>query len=158
MENHPPVASRSIVPFPRFLELIRTARFEEYKTAPGARVIDEAAFEEMKAHLTALYQGVIVQHSFLDADDQIIDCVPLAQPTPTPSPPPRSPVPGSSRTAGTRQGGTRPPTEQATISLLTENQDRLGNEMSCPEGAIPMRRITLSELTRFPRLADFFGK
>jgi len=28
----------------------------------------------------------------------------------------------------------------------------------CPEGSIPMRRITLDELTRFQTLGDFLGK
>jgi hypothetical protein len=30
--------------------------------------------------------------------------------------------------------------------------------MCCPEGMIPMRRITLEEWTRFATLADFLGK
>lgn len=28
----------------------------------------------------------------------------------------------------------------------------------CPEGTIPMRRVTLNEMTRFRRLKDFLGK
>ncbi|MCL4250584.1 MAG: hypothetical protein KJ065_20705 [Anaerolineae bacterium] len=31
-------------------------------------------------------------------------------------------------------------------------------EDGCPEGSIPMRRITLAELTRFQTLGDFLGK
>ena len=32
------------------------------------------------------------------------------------------------------------------------------DEGGCPPGSIPMRRITLEELTRFQTLEDFFGK
>jgi len=33
-----------------------------------------------------------------------------------------------------------------------------GNGPGCPEGTIPVRRITLAELTRFRNLDEFFGK
>ena len=37
-------------------------------------------------------------------------------------------------------------------------KDQHGNVMQCPPGTIPMRRVTLEDLTRFPTLRDFFRK
>jgi hypothetical protein len=36
--------------------------------------------------------------------------------------------------------------------------DKFGNKVACAEGTIPMRRITLEELTRFTTLQQFFRR
>ncbi len=58
---------------------------------------------------------------------------------------------------------------RAVRSLLVENdvfdcmislEARVdaSDESGCPEGSIPIRRITLEEMTRFQTLEDFLGK
>jgi Neprosin len=42
--------------------------------------------------------------------------------------------------------------------LGTDKKDHHGNVMHCPPGTIPMRRVTLEDLSRFETLQDFFRK
>ena len=42
--------------------------------------------------------------------------------------------------------------------LGTDRKDFNGNVMHCPPGTIPMRRVTLEDLSRFETLNDFFRK
>jgi len=120
------------------------------------------AFEEMRRHLLSLYRGVHVPHSFL-LDTQVFDCVPIteqpsvrflrlkiATPPPPIQPPPtqaRSPEPGP-------PAGGQPDEPQAGGNKV----DVFGNAISCDQGTIPMRRITLEEMTRFGSLREFLGK
>jgi hypothetical protein len=163
-ENRQEVNAKGFVPFDQFLEDTRAARFEEYENAPGARAADRSSFEEMKAYLAFLYQGVTVRHSFVQVDGHYIDCVLTeqqpalrgsAQPSCGCTVPPGTPV-ASEPMKSEAQG--QPRTRPVATHLRGGSQDRFGNEMTCPEGTIPMRRITLAELTRFPKVADFLGK
>ena len=42
--------------------------------------------------------------------------------------------------------------------LSAKKKDRFGNVTYCEKGFIPMRRITLDELTRYKTLGDFLNK
>lgn len=48
--------------------------------------------------------------------------------------------------------------EGLEVQLAKGSKDRFGKDMFCPDGTIPMRRVTLDDVTRFPKLADFFQK
>jgi len=136
-----------LLPFSQFLHGVERARPQDYVGAPGTAVKDRVAFEEMRQHLLRLYDGVRVSHSFA-TDGQIFDCVPIGQqpglrrqtPKALPAPPPGSPRPGGSAIAADR--------------LLAAEVQAQG----CPTGTIPMRRITLQEMTRFPTLRRFLAK
>jgi Neprosin len=147
-------AGEVFVPFPEFLTGITTADPATYLGRPGARVESRAAFEQMRRHLLLLYDGVQVNHSFL-LNSQHVDCVPvLQQPTarwlgltqlPSPPPAPQSPP-------------ERAPVALAPSPLELGLADGFGNRIACDRDTVPMRRITLEELTRFSTLRQFFRK
>lgn len=140
-----------------FREMVRAASFDRYQIDPRTRVAGEATFREMVAHLDRLYHGVEVQHSFEDAAGQVFDCIPIAQQPSLrghsgelPQPPDLRPV----------LQGRAPEPRSAELEPIAENtrRDRHGNRMQAPPGTIPMRRVTLEELTRFQDLNHFFRK
>jgi hypothetical protein len=149
--------------FDDFISSVRSATWDDYRGKPGVQVESAAAFEEMKAHLLSLYDSVTPTHSFAEGH-QVVDCVPLAQqpglrrpgaareqlqregPVVT-SPPPPPAVSGAARTGNTMD-----------LTLKSGVKDSRGAEMYCSTGTIPMRRITLEEMTRFKTLRSFFTK
>lgn len=142
-----------------FTKVVDTAKHEQFLGKAGVRVANEQAFNEMKAHVVNLYRGLQTRNSFVDENGSVFDCIPVTQ---------QPALKASGQPLA--QAPTMPPTEkktgplddrrtlQATSPLAAGRKDALGNEMSCPEGYIPMRRITLEELTRFETLRHFFMK
>jgi hypothetical protein len=150
---HAQSSGQEFVPFSDFLDSTKEASAADHMTRAASRVKDVAAFEEMRQHILSLYQGVQVNHSFLLNSSQF-DCVPVSQ-QPTarvfgvkniPAPPPQALI--------TRQtkGAPNPASERAKMS------DEFGNSLGCEEQTIPMRRVTLEEVTHFPTLHDFLAK
>jgi hypothetical protein len=136
------------------LESVRTARFADFKGLPGVAVESPDAFEEMKQHILQLYERVEGRHTFTTVPTEIVDCIPAEQQPgarhfrgPIPDLPPLPDVADAPRT-----------TTQAPAMLGAKAQDSFGNEMLCPAGTIPIRRVTLDQLTRFPTLTDFVRK
>jgi hypothetical protein len=133
-------------PFSQFLRGLETAWSQDYVGAPGAAVKDSAAFEQMRRHLLDLYAGIRVSHSFA-TDGQVFDCVPIGeQPSLRRQAPNAVTAPAWGQWAGV-------PAIAGDRWLATEIQAQ-----GCPTGTIPMRRITLEEITRFPTLRDFLAK
>jgi len=144
------------VPFANFMEGTQSASFSEYAGLPGIQVTDAGAFEEMRQHILTMYQGVNVQHSFVQGQ-QHFDCVPMGQQpsvrllglSSVAAPPPVSAIAHNAPAAGAIN---------VTSQTAAQAVDQFGNAMGCAEGSIPMRRITLTEMTRFPTLQRFFSK
>lgn len=124
----------------------------------------EDALEEMKGHILKLYDKVEAPHSFMEEGGAIYDCIPVeSQPglrgsrggvPKAPDAPPAEPE-GSHAAGGPHE------TWKANLiasPLGPDRKDRHGNVMHCPPGTIPMRRVTLEDLSRFPTLRDFFQK
>src|SRR5919199_531713 len=59
-----------------------------------------------------------------------------------------------------RPGGTRArhDARPAPAQLQPGRKDQHGNDMTCPPGTVPVRRVTLQELMRFETLDQFFRK
>jgi hypothetical protein len=137
------------------------ARHENFAGKDGVKVADEAAFTAMKAHIAGLYRGVNEVHSFEDENGSVFDCIPVSQQPAlkgaTPAQPPSLPAMENVTGAAGEPVGDRRPIEIAA-AFRTDRKDRHGNQMSCPAGHIPMRRVTLEELTRFETLRHFFQK
>jgi hypothetical protein len=148
-----------------FLPGVAAAKFEGFHRGAETRVRTAEAFAEMRRHILSLYEGVALDgvHSFL-LDGNHFDCLPIEQ---QPSvrglglthvevaPPPLNsaaepavPAPGEPAEPGTR----------ASSPLTLGSRDGFGNEIHCAEGTIPMRRVTLEEMTRFETLRQFFEK
>jgi hypothetical protein len=139
--------AQSGVAFSDFVRSLSHANADAYLNSKGAKVKNSMAFEEMRQHLLGLYSGVEVPHSLV-AGRQIFDCVPvLQQPSlrGTKSPILAAPPPFT------------PPVTPGNIAVQ-ELHDALGYLQHCENGTIPMRRLTLRELTRFESLRDFLQK
>jgi hypothetical protein len=152
-----PHRPRGILPLDAYLDLSRSERVDRYRFDPRTRVIDESEFSSMQEHVNRLYSGVEVVHSFEDPAGQIFDCIPIEQQPSLrgsseaiPNPPDLRPVLQGNRPV--------PGTPAAAAPLETAPRDRHGNAMQAPPGTIPIRRVTLQELTRFRTMADYFHK
>jgi hypothetical protein len=151
---------REIVPFPDFVSGVAAADAQAWLARPESRVTTPAAFEEMRQHILSLYRGVQATHSFA-LDSQIFDCIPIAQQPSvrllgqqtivTPPPPPAlAPTPRWQVSPGSA--------EPLKSPLELGRVDPFGNAVSCETGTIPMRRVTLEEISRFGSLREFFQK
>src|SRR3954453_288916 len=138
-------AGPAFVPFDRFVGGLAAAGPEAY---PGRAAPPPGTFGEMRQYLLDRYQGVTSTHGYV-LGGQTFDCIPVDQqpglrgqgpraaaaPPPAPPPGPANPEEVPSGKASTDDGGP-----------------------GCEEGTVPVRRLTLDELTRFPTLRQFFEK
>jgi hypothetical protein len=158
-----PKPKTPLLKFSAFHDHVKTATFGSYKKTKGFRVASKAAFEEMRAHLMARHKNHKVKHTFLSKNGHPIDCVPIEQ---QPSLQHKllaghkiqlkaPALPEMALKAPKKAPGT---TEHATLALRKGQKDAHGNEMAAPAGTIPIRRVTLEDLTRFKTLKDYLSK
>jgi hypothetical protein len=141
-----------IVSHDAFLRKSGSADLSHYRDDPSVKVAGRAAFREMQDHIDKLYDGVTVVQSYEDIGGQVIDCIPIEQQPGLRNA--RSPMPTPPDLSGKRTSQHDPISRAVPAPTL----DRHGNVRSCPQGTIPMRRITLDELVRFENLDSFFRK
>jgi len=147
---------KGILPQREFRSVLREARFAGFRKDPGVKVRSESEFEEMKAHLERLYPETEIANSFVDSAGQIFDCVPIAE---QPSLRESGEAVAEPPSLAAAIGAEEPQAPAAETAAEAEPElDRFGNAMRCPPGFVPIRRLTLDELTRFESLADFFRK
>jgi hypothetical protein len=151
----------AFIPFDEFLQGVRDASFEDYSQRDGAQVRDEDAFEEMRNHILSMYDGVEQVSTFM-VDDQYFDCITIdSQPSVRllDLGTAEREAPDGSQSTDEGKEGTEPGTGEGLESPLTLGlTDAFGNPVACEDETIPMRRITLEEMTRFETLDGFFGK
>jgi hypothetical protein len=144
--------AQNFVPFTQFLANTTAANASNYVGQQGYSVQDAPTFQQMQQYILSLYQGVQVSQSFL-LDGQYYDCVPIQQQptyvqlglTSVATPPPYiGPVPQGDAVATQLGPG--------------DQYDQYSNSTSCAQGAVPMRRITIDEVSSFATLQDFFSK
>jgi hypothetical protein len=156
----PPVTG-AFIPFDEFLQGVRDATFEEYAAREGAQVLNSEEFEAMREHILTLYEGVEVVSTFV-IDEQYFDCVTIdSQPSVRLLDLGRADLESPQSSVGTDEGvgGEAPGAGEGLESPLRLGLiDVFGNQIACDEGTIPLRRITLEEMTRFETLDAFFGK
>ncbi len=148
--------SASLMPFDQFYQQVAVTPLAAQMSQPGTQVNDAASFESMRSHVLALYSGVQVKHSFL-LDAHPFDCIPIMQQpsvrlqrlTTIASPPNVGP------SSSTAKGSAAAIPSQIDTAQPT---DSLGNTVGCESGSIPMRRVTLDDLSRFKSLSAFFQK
>jgi len=151
-------AVTEFVPFQDFLEATKAPN-STVMNRPESRVKDSKSFEQMRRYILSLYAGVQVTHSFV-ADSSHFDCVPAEQ---QPSirllglsgiaePPPQSMLSGD---VPSNDGGEGP---ARAASQTDAAVDQFGKSTTCEATTIPMRRVTLEEMTRFSSLGEFFQK
>jgi len=153
-----------ITPFAQFFTDLQAVKPEQHVGMAAGRAVHVAAAKEMHDHLVRHYQGVQVQHSFEDENGSVFDCVPIEQQPAVRQrgevlakapdlPIAVSPTQGPE---GLSQSANRP-TYHVT-QLHHDRNDQHGNVMQAPAGTIPMRRLTMENLTRFETLHHFFQK
>jgi len=133
------------ITFNNFLQSVKNAQARDFLTRTASKIKDAAAFEEMRQYILSLYQGVTVKHSYV-LDSQTFDCVPIEQQ-------PSLRTLGSNKLASPRLAAPKGP--QAPLGVAT---DRFGNSLGCKERTVPIRRMTLEQLSNFRTLQDFFHK
>ena len=136
------------------------AKHSAFAARAETKVAHEEAFNEMKAHILGLYDKVEAPHSFMDETGAIFDCVPLEQqPALRGAKGPVPKAPDLPHLLHAKTGGEDERKDALVQSpLAPDKKDHFGNVMHCPEGTIPMRRVTLEDVARFPTLRDFFRK
>jgi Neprosin len=141
------------VSFRSFLSAMPAARYASF-TSHGATeaVHSPAAFNRMRSYILGMYRGVRVEHSYVD-NGSYFDCVvTTTQPTVR--------ALGITRIAtpphplGTATGKGKP----AKPLLMLHRTDAYGDAISCPHGTIPMQRLSLGRMMRFPTLKAFLAK
>lgn len=160
-------SSEGSVPFETFVSTIEKAQFDDYRGKPGVRVTDEASFQRMKSYLLDRYRGIHVTHSFVEPGNVFVDCIPtLEQPSLRRLGSDQRTIDRSSpaildaprlTTADAKRG---PFGERRFIDITLKEgaRDAAGNERFCRGDTIPVRRVLLDDLVRFPTLDAFFRK
>jgi hypothetical protein len=123
----------------QFLAAVRAAQYGQYAGRAGVRVADNNAFAETRAYILQRYDRIDVNQvkdSLVDTGGAVFDCLPQTTSTKSPPTPPK---PRGDMTTGD--------------TLAQQNLIK-----SCPAGTIPVQRITLETLVRFPQLRNFFQK
>jgi hypothetical protein len=146
--------------FGEFIASVRAAGHPPSGAAAQGQAVQEGALGELRAHILKSYQRVDsrqVKHSFVDENDSVFDCIPIRQQlalrdateavAKPPSPPWRA------GRAFPRNDRLRP-----ALGMVPDRKDRHGNATSCTAGTVPVRRLTLDDLSRFKTLGNFFRK
>jgi hypothetical protein len=148
----------AIKPFKEFLDDVSKAKLDTLAPHAATKVKESSSLEEMRNHILSHYKGVEVQHSFVDANGSVFDCVPVEQ---QPSlqgkgAPAKAPdLPMDKQPAGATDDRKA---KQIEAPLGAGKKDSLGNAMECPDGTIPLRRLRLEDMSRFENLHQFFQK
>jgi len=149
-------------PFPTFQEFFQSlddATYESFRSLQFAEVESPAAFSEMKAYLQYFYARVEVAHSFVDHAGFIVDCIPYdQQPARRGSKEPAAIPPALPDLPKSYVGHQGHVTKRHPPSLHPNYRDRLGNQMWCPTGTVPIIRTTLEQIARRRTLGDFLRK
>jgi hypothetical protein len=131
-EGTPGAGPTGTIPFGAFLASLGVASYRDYAGRSGTRVQDQQAFDEMRDFLLAKYRHSLVVRSYGE-QGAIFDCMDQVRSSALP-PTPASPSTGSSSTS---------------IAVT---------KAVCPNGSVPVRRITLDDLVRFSTLRQYLGK
>jgi hypothetical protein len=176
VHSQPQPGTRDFLPFDEFFLELANSDWSTYRERSQTKTKAPEDFEAMQRHLLSLYEGVHVTHS-LSLGGQVFDCVPFDEqpavraglaPEAQFTLPPLPVDPGSedrpfpsmrsmagASTAGATQvrvGSQAPP---GSFSKATQALERQGG---CASGYIPMRRVTLEEVSRFSTLREFLDK
>jgi hypothetical protein len=151
--------TKGIISFSDFYNSIQFAKEEQFKSEVGKKMAKEDTFSDMRTYLIGHYKEVEVVHSFMDENGSVFDCIPIekqpALKNLRQSVAKAPDLPELQSKSDSKEDRYIPNIGSTTSSNL---KDKFGNDMVCPPGSIPVRRITLEELGRFESLENFFQK
>jgi len=157
---------RDLVPFGQFVDQTRSARFGDYAAILRAsakrhslQIDAEAEFRRMKDYVLDYYHEVHPVRSILGADGHPVDCVPLAEQPGArlaahaghtlQMTPPAPAMPDTTRACADAEGSsTQGPSPPFPPSPRLDSPPVRTVEPVCPDGTVPLRRITLESLVR----------
>jgi len=142
-----PARRASFVSFKSFMAATSAARYGSGSAVRGAR-----SFDQMRSYILATYRGVQVRHSYVYGGEYF-DCI-----TTRSQPSVRDQGIKTIARAPRAAAAARPSGRAAVSPLTLGLRDRYGDAVSCPAGTIPMLRMSLARMTRFPTLADYLAK
>jgi Neprosin len=145
--------AQNFVSFNQFVANTAAANSSNYVGQQGFAVQDVPTFQDMQQYILTLYQGVQVSQSFV-LYGQYYDCVPIQeQPSyvqlglsSVATPPP---------SVGPTTAGPDTPSPQLGPG---DQYDAFGDSTTCAQGNIPMRRISIDEMSTFATVSDFLSK
>lgn len=151
---------KGLIPLQEFVKRVQSAKHADFANAPASLVKQSSAFEEMRGHILKLYEGATAAHSFVDENGSIFDCVPIAQQPSLKGVSGALPKAPDAPHIEAATGGTANDYKPAALppQLGPDKKDKHGNVMQCPAGTIPLRRVTLDDMSRFENLHNFFHK
>jgi hypothetical protein len=150
----------TFISFDDFLKQVQNSTYTDFA---GSAVMNETAFDEMKQHILSMYGGVNTTNvtSFF-LENEYCDCIQLMQ---QPSvymlgldhieDPPLLVPPDVYSPNGTEAANI---SSMITPILDLGLRDQFGNPVTCPEGSVPVQRVTLERLTNFTTLDAFNWK
>lgn len=150
--------SIGITPFDEFKEALQTAQPQQH-LGPQSRIANAQAFDNIQKHLIDYYQGIDAERSFVDDNGSIFDCIPTEQQPALRGTTTASVTAPDLPTIGERPSGPSEGKKALHVQPLQAGRvDQFGNKMLCPEGTIPVRRLTIENIARFGSLQEFFKK
>lgn len=126
-----------------------------------AAVASDTELKRMQAHLDGLYQDVKAVHQFAGVDGETVMCVDLFTQPAFNHPGLRDHKLQLQPSAELKDRMASTDTRDAEIAYSGELKgdiDSLGNLRYCPDGSVPIKQLTLDEMSRFPTLEAFLGK
>jgi hypothetical protein len=153
-----------IVPFHQFVESLNEIQPEQHAAMASSQGLQPDAVQEMHRHIVHHYQGVDAVHSFADENGSVFDCVAIEkQPAlrnTSESPPAAPDLPSASADPQAARGLAQAGGRQSyhVTQLKGDRRDQHGNAMQAPAGTIPLRRLTMENLTRFKTLRHYLNK
>ena len=138
------MAPDKLVSFNAFIQSVKHADAADFLARPGSKIKNAAAFEEMRQYVLSLYRDVHVKRTYL-LGSQTFDCVPINEQP-------------SVRALGPNKSVAEPPATNRSQPAGAKTSDQSTGTGHCEDQTIPMRRITLEQLSQFATLSDFLKK
>ncbi len=146
---------KPFVPFGDFVKSLRKGRVRNSLFTMASRSASDSQVEVMRNYLVHYYKKLEAVNSFVDQEGQVWDCIPVDMQLSAKEAKKRAIKPGVAY-PGDRD---EKPAELPFATILSrDKEDEHGNRMYCPEGHIPLRRITIEELAAYDRIENFFNK
>jgi hypothetical protein len=154
------------ISFKTFIESVKNVALTDYTKNEifeikhsEVKVQSPDQFHEMRQHILKHYDGTDVVKSFQDNNGQVWDCIPVEhQPSLKGGNKNLVNAPDLSHRQPEAKNTTDVKKTLATSFLSKDKKDKYGNELSCPTGCIPVRRMTLEEMMKYETLQNFLRK